>query len=57
MVDNLKKVETFLRDQNDQTEMKKETERRMREARLVSASLLSCFFSASYRLYRYIHNK
>ena len=30
--------------QNDQTERKKETEKRMREERLVSASLLSFFF-------------
>ena len=40
----LRKVEIFLRYQNDQTERKKETERRMREERLVRASLLSFFF-------------
>ena len=37
----LRKVEKFLRDQNDQTERKKETEKSRREERLVSASLLS----------------
>ena len=36
---HLRKVDKFLRDQNDQTERKKETEKRKREERLVSASL------------------
>ena len=40
---HLSEVEFFLRDQNDQTERKMETEKIRREERLVSDSLL-CFF-------------
>ena len=43
---HLSEVEKFLRDQNDQTERKMETEKRRREERVVSDSLL-CFSPAS----------
>ena len=44
---HLSEVGNFLRDQNDRTERKMETERRRREERLVSDSLYNVFFSAS----------
>ena len=39
----VKRVENFLRRKNDQIEKQKENKKR-REGRLISASLLSCFF-------------
>ena len=44
---HLSEAEKFLMDQNDQTERKMETEKRRREERLVSDSLLCFFFPAS----------
>ena len=42
---HLSEVDKYLRVQNDQTERKMETEKRRREERLVSDSLLCFFFS------------